>query len=336
MNRARVLSGAVRTICVAPVVLAVLTARPSLAQDDRPFRRQLGGHVFMPSAIVRDPFVTTFFRTTTGAGAALNLDIPVYNLSDSLLGTVRGDVAFAQLGFEYQQAVGNWLALRGSLSGAARVSTSVAALFAEGITAVWGGSLGGTARLVRGDRWTLSATADYNTNYLTKVTPLEFAQDLAQFVKDIVESGGELPDTFPETSLLTEAAAPELRGGLHAAYAPMPWLGFTAKIETGWTNPFQDEEHDRGLFAAGATAGVDFGAMGKVPIGVLGSVAAQSRGATGSDVSSGTSLWGLGLFYTGRREFSVGFEMTWGRLDQRESANKIDAVLARFLMRYDF
>lgn len=336
MKRTPKLVGAAGSVYAVPLMLSLLAAQPGAAQDpDRPFRRELGGHVFLPSAIVQDPFVTTFFRTTTGAGAALGLDIPIYNLNDSLLGTVSGDVAFADLGFQYQQALGTWLALRGSVSATARLSTSVQSLFAEGITAVWGGSLGATARILKKERWTLSATADYTASNLTKVTPLEFAQNLAQFVKDIIESGGELPDTFPDSELLTEASAPELRGGFRAAYAPAPWLGFTALVETGWTDPF-GTERDRGVFAAGATAGVDFGAMGKLPIGVLGSISGRSRGGRGSDVSSGATLWGLGLFYTGRREFSVGVEMTWGRLDQRESADKIDAVLARFLVRYDF
>jgi len=321
---------------LAVVMTAGLVSTAAGQEAERPFRRQLAGHVFLPSAIVKDPFVTTFFRTTTGAGAALGLDVPIYNLNDSLLGTVTGDIAFATLGFEYQQALGRWFALRASVSGTARLSTSVQALFAEGITAVWGGSLGATARLVQSERWILSATADYSTNNLTKVTPLEFAQDLAQFVKDVVEGGGELPDTFPKSDLLTEGAAPELRGGLRAAFAPKAWLGFTALLETGWTDPFESEERSRGLVAVGGTAGIDFGAMDKLPIGLLASVSGQSSGGRGSDVSSGATLWGLGVFYTGRREFSVGVEMTWGRLDQRESADKIDAVLGRLLVRYDF
>jgi len=321
-------------VSVAVVMTTGLWSSAAAQETERPFRRQLGGHVFLPSAIVKDPFVTTFFRTTTGAGAALGLDVPIYSLNDSLLGTVSGDLAFATLGFEYQQALGRWLALRASVSGVARLSTSVQALFAEGITAVWGGSLGATARLVQSERWILSATADYSTNNVTKVTPLEFAQSLAQFVKDVIEGGGELPDTFPETNLLTEGTAPELRAGLRAGFAPKAWLGFTGLLETGWTDPF--DERDRGLVAAGGTAGLDFGAMGKIPLGVLGSVSGSWNGGRGSDVSTGATLWGLGLFYTGRREFSVGVEMTWGRLDQRESPDKIDAVLARLLVRYDF
>ena len=326
-----------RTTLLITVAFSGTLAVPAVAQEaERPSRRELNGHVFMPSAVVRDPFVSTFFRTTTGAGAAIGLEIPVYNLSDSLIRTVTGDIAFAQLGFEYQQVLGTWLALRASIGGTARLSTSVEALFAEGITAVGGGSLGATARLVQRDRWILSATVDYSTNSLTKVTPLEFAQNLADFVREIIESGGTLPDTFPTSELLTEASAPELRGGLRAAYAPKPWLGFTGLVETGWTDPFESEERDRGLFNGGATVGVDFGAMGKIPLGVLGSVSGQSKGARGSDLASAATVFGLGLFYTGRREFSVGVEMTWGQIEQTEVNKSIDAVLARLLVRYDF
>ena len=45
---------------------------------------------------------------------------------------------------------------------------------------------------------------------------------------------------------------------------------------------------------------------------------------------------GLGVFYTGRTDLSLGLELNYQRLDQRNRENKINASQVRLLLRYDF
>jgi hypothetical protein len=81
--------------------------------------------------------------------------------------------------------------------------------------------------------------------------------------------------------------------------------------------------------------GVDLKPLTPVPIGLQGAYRRESLNEKGDDIGS-SQTFGLGIFYTGRRFFSVGLENTWSRITQPATAEKIDAVQARIVLRYDF
>ncbi len=64
----------------------------------------LDGHRFIPTSTVPDPFVTSYLRSNTGFGLLLDANIPVLTAADTVA-VLQGDIAFAVLGFEYQQAI---------------------------------------------------------------------------------------------------------------------------------------------------------------------------------------------------------------------------------------
>src|SRR5262245_59717511 len=74
--------------------------------------RELGRHLFIPSDLVIDPFATTYFRSTTGAGFADSTG-PNFSLSGL---TVSGERDFSQAvlsqAFQLQVAPWPWLAVR--------------------------------------------------------------------------------------------------------------------------------------------------------------------------------------------------------------------------------
>jgi len=46
--------------------------------------------------------------------------------------------------------------------------------------------------------------------------------------------------------------------------------------------------------------------------------------------------YGFGIFYTGRRFFTLGLENTWSQISQHQTDKKIDVAQARIVLRYDF
>jgi len=45
---------------------------------------------------------------------------------------------------------------------------------------------------------------------------------------------------------------------------------------------------------------------------------------------------GLGIYYTGRSEFTVGLDLGWQRISQRGADNVLNLGQARISLRYDF
>ena len=315
----------------APCLLSVVTmaafAQFTAAQD-RPNSRSLNGHSFLISSTVGDPFLGTHFRTLTAGGRALGLEVPVYDLDGNEIATLNGNIAFFLLGFGYQQHLAKWIAIGASFTGAARLGTNHVSLLAEGATAVYGGSIGAKLRLVETRNFFFSALVEGRSNSLYAISPLTFAQK-------VIETGG----VDSTTQLLRSGDNWRVIGGLRAAYAIAPWIGLTGLAEFGpATRFFENEEGERNArqLNLGGTASVDLKPGVGVPIGFVGSVAYRSESDQSDDVAGRQTMSGLGVFYTGRTDLSLGLELNYQRLDQRNRENKINASQVRLLLRYDF
>ena len=106
----------------------------------------LDGHRFIPNSTVPDPFITSYLRSNTGFGFLLDAKIPVLTEADTVA-VLQGDIAFALLGFEYQQAIVDFLALRIGFGGAIRTGTNGETLIAEGLNASYSFGVGVTGRV---------------------------------------------------------------------------------------------------------------------------------------------------------------------------------------------
>jgi len=100
-------------------VVATMFASTLQAQargEDDPVRRlpRLGNHRFVLSTTFPDPFIATYVRSMTGAGAVKG-DIPVDTTGLGTATSRTGTSAFLVLGFEYQQALGNRFAIWGNV-----------------------------------------------------------------------------------------------------------------------------------------------------------------------------------------------------------------------------
>jgi hypothetical protein len=318
-----------RSLCaVALSVLVITFAAGHAAAQERSNNRTLGGHGFVTSSIVGDAFTGTYIRTTTGAGRAVGLDVPVYDLDSNVIATLGGNIAFLSLGLSYQQRLAKWVALRASFSGAARTGTNHITLLAEGASAVYGGTFGATFRLLERERFFLSAIAETRSNSIYAISPLDFVRD--------VISGGTADST---TKLLEKGDNWRLVGGLRTAYAPAAWIGVSGLIEYGPARQFfPDEDGDRNTsqFTLGGSVSVDLGATTRVPIGFAGSVQYQSENDRGDDIVGRQTTFGLGVFYTGRHDLTLGLETAFLRFDQRDMENRVNSGQIRLVLRYDF
>jgi hypothetical protein len=311
---------AVVSFATAPAQTPVdsATARPAC-------HRCLDGFRFLPSSVINEVFAETHFQNATGAGMAVNLNVPVRNVAGETLGTLNGDIGFFLLDFEYQYSIAPWLALHAGIAGIGRIGTSIEALVASGVSAAFGGSFGAIVPFLRRPTFQVSAVGDVRRNTAYDVDPFGFAQQVAD--------SGYNPDS--KYVLLASENVNRWSLGVRAAWAIAPWVGVVGVIEPGGSHG--STSGGRSLTTVGTSVAVDFAKLSRVPLGV--SLAYRNQAGTGKtgNISGGYRSGEFGLFYTGRTDFTVGGDLFWSRIAV-ESAGvpDLDAVQFRLVTRIDF
>ncbi len=320
-GRARIQRAGVR-MAVAALLLCLITPGLASAQGaDNPHGRQLNGHLFIPSAQVASPFITTNLGNQVGAGTARNVTTVIEDL-DGNPQSLTADVTFAGLGFQYQQALGSWIAARINVHGLGRLSTDIEGLLSTGISATLNFNLGAQARIWRNKHFFLSGSLDYESDGFTEVNVLNW-------VREVVDSG-DLTDSL----LVQSGSTSSFVGGLIMAYSPAAWLGLTGLFSSGLGNGFGDLDA-RFVYDAALMADVDFKEFGFIPIGVSLFWKNQRFAQRSTDFSDSINTFGGGLFFTGESDFSVGLEFSSATVPTNVGP-EVDLSQAQINIRYYF
>ena len=310
----------------AVAVLFSLFVPPAFAQEETQKRLPiLGGHNFIISAQVPDPFITTFIRNATGGGLALDVETVLTGPAGDTLLSDKGDIAFLSLGFEYQLAATDWLALRIAFEGAGRVGTSLQSLLGNGVSAVYGYKLGGTFRLVEAEKVIVSATADLTGNTIYDIGVL-------RLVQDVIDEGG-IPDSSGVVESGTDKAAV---GGLRFAWAASRLIGVRLNGGIGVADLFRSGQETKFSFFSDAAVGFNFANTSNVPVGLLGYFRYTNFSPGTSNVAEEIVTTGLEIDYTGLDDFSMGLELGWSRIPVVNSEQTISSVDATINLRYFF
>jgi hypothetical protein len=321
---------------LVPTLLSLARPRALVAQsvDSVPAdsavvhcRRCLGGHRFLVSSLVPDPFITTHFRTGTGGGAASNLTVAEKNLDGEVTDSIGGTIGFLVLDFEYQYAINRWLAARGMVTAAARTGTNSATLLAGGATALYGSNLGLTARVWGNDAAQVAVTADVARNQLWTIDPFGFA-------KALVENG--FTDST-QAALIRAVTTNRAIGGVRGAWAPRPWLGLNAVVEGGAAENPRTGRGTKALTQLGVLSSFDLNPLWHVPVGLLLGYRAQSGPGRTADIAGTAGSYTLGVLYSGRPNYLVGVDATWSHIDVNAAGvNDFSAIQLRLVSRFDF
>ncbi len=309
---------AVAAMLCAALVLVALAASSAGARETG---RTLGGHTFLSSSALPDPFITTHVSATTGFGMASGVRTSVVGpLGNDLV--LEGDLVYLLLDFEYQHAFTDWLAVRGSVAGIGRTGIDEESAVSPSLSGGFATGVGATARVWGRDDVQVSITFDSAMNSMTALTPL-------RFLDEVIEDGFDGDNSFVSTYEVRNT-----RGGLCGAWAPFEWAGLTVFYEQGVGDaPDADAKIES---AVGGLVSLDFNKLAGVPVGLLLSGELDSFALYGADLAEEIQSYRFGVFYTGRPEFQVGFEGSLNRLPQREEDVNIDAFTTALVLQYTF
>ncbi len=312
--------------------LALSTPRGSYADDEAPPRggRELAGHVFLPALGVNSPFTTTSFGSylTIGAGTTQgSVTVQLPGTPPPAPQTFTGDVSYGAVGgvlayeWEFMRNVSARLLLNETIYS----GTTGAAVAVVGTNARLGAGAGLTAGLWTWESVRLGATLD--ATYAPQIGLI-----LGPAIKTAYESctSGVSNCTFDFGQLFNQKNVFQVEPGATAAWAPIPALGVTgnARYVFSSLDTSSGGTKTQGAIVVGAAADWDFRAISTVPVGVQLTWSSLLPLTSGSGESRYTDVGG-GVFYTGRRNVSVGLQV----VDRRfRVAPEVDLSWSTFLV----
>jgi hypothetical protein len=289
--------------------------------------RQVGPHRFPVGLGVPDPFLSTFVFAATGIASTQGLEIELLDFQDppQPLGTKAVSLQYLTQTFQFQQHVGDRAAVRLGIAASGRLGTETTALLTEGISVIMGWGLGGTLQLAERPGFLLSGSLDVGSNGLTAIS-------LRSFVEDVLANG------FSDTtkSLAEDYSNLQVSTGLRAAWGRSTMTGYLLYGDVGFQEPYDDDKDTEAFVKLGGMVSLDMRERWEPDIGFAFGANYRSDSSRNEDLSSGGWDARLGIFYTGRAEFTVGLQTIYTRLEQSTADGDFNAIGATIVLRYDF
>jgi len=262
----------------------------------------LNGHRFISNSSIKSPFIHTYLKTRLGIGKTSRLEIPVIVINGTELITLRGDLAYSTLNFEYQQAVKDWIAFSGKFDVIGRLGTDVQALLSQGVNLNIGFEFGWLLKLYRNDNMMLSGLLKLNNNSYTII-------DFYGFAQGIIDSG----TITPQNKIVKNTPATVAFAGLSYAYAINRMFGITASAAMGYGESAERFSEDEWISDYGVSADADLKPDYSIPLGFTLSYYGLARGKNGASIFGNPQNIFFQINYTGKNDIDLGlvFEYQW-------------------------
>ena len=302
------------------VLLGLLTlALPALAED-APIPR-LGEHRFVPVLDLEEPFITTHIQNTVSLGKAIGAQVPVFDVTDStIIGSAEADIFLAGLGFRYQHAAKDWLAVKISMATVARVGTSTPSLLADGITAAVGYDLGWLMRVYQSRTVVVSGSLGLGNRSSTFLNLLDWAQGIVE--------GTNVP-------LVRSRSALRGQGGVHAAWGLSRRFGLLGAFNLNYGESFDGIGKNGWNTDARLALSYDVEQDLKIPLGLAATVGRYEVNES-SNPTSMIWFWSLRFAVQSRADFTFGLDLKSSYLTSSVDDSDIQLTQMSIDMRYYF
>jgi len=283
--------------------------------------RVIGGHGFLPSRYISDPFVETYYESHVGGASAPTFERDFHDIDGNTLFTVKGGITFASLGMKYQQHFGqNWAVGLGG-SGLIRAGNTALAFIEDGAKVNTNGGLWVKRRLKRNENSQLTAGLNWGYVTTTLFTPSEFADHIAD--------GGSLADA----PLVQTGKNWSSQLDLVWAYAFNPTYALRIHGAVGVTEKQSNSSVLVGHNNIGVLFEGDFNAKHGLPLGIT---LGHFVNISGDHIESGGDGTVLGFWYTGAQEFVIGLETGWLDIPTDDRGASVDGAFAVINIKYFF
>ena len=305
-----------------------VTAKPAAPAPQEKMGRELGGHYFMPSHLVEDPFSYTAFAMYFGLGSGNALG-PEFNREPPFISTQDKWYGYTGLGLGMilNVKILEYLSARALLNTTAYLGTGSGAALTIGTSARITGDIGVKGSLPVGDNWRFSASLDAAYGPVFSLLIANGIRDAINACRDPLQQCiFDFGSGFQQIDTVTWIA------GLAGSWAPTPYLGFTLNTQFIAPTKTGDASIAQNGFVIAGSGEFDFLPLVKwLPLGV--NAAYQlTTGVGGNKVPTANDA-GFGLYYTGRPNMALGLELDW-KWSTLETQQTSTATLAWVTFRY--
>lgn len=309
--------------CLPVLAVAAVAASPIQGQEsDRDWKvPHKNGHAFSPAVGVPDAFVRSYIRNEIGIASTYDIDIPLGIVDGDTLFASRGSLLFANLAFEYQQTIRDWIAIRGRFRVLGRLGTGTSALLSSGVSATTGFELGWLIRLLETDRSYLSLDLSVKRNDFTLI-------NIADFVRDVID--GE------DAELTRKTPSMRAGGGLRFTHALSPLVGLIGFVDTGYGESVDRLSDDEWFFRFGGTVDFDLAAANWWPVGLAAGYYQDSFPEGGADLAEVLRSFVFRLGYTGRKDLALGLNLVYSIIPTDQFENRLKSLGGSLDLRYYF
>jgi len=293
---------------------------PPSSADAVPLRRELAGHLFIPSRFAVDPFVSTYVGSETGVGIGTAAG-HTFDLNGNPVSTADYQVgAFAQY-LDFQYGFLDWWAVRASVRIFVYTGMNTSGLVGVGTSIQANPTLGTTISFKIGQNLRLGGTVD------VAFGPAVFF-NIVEAVKDSISSG---QITAPLNSFSQFTVKPAVVG----AWAISEAFGLTYSLAYQYTGASASYSSiHSNLLAANILVDFDMYSLKWAPIGLF---AGFTTNFSVADTKFLQYQYQFGIFYTGVRPLDVGLEILYNRAPIVANTNVfLSSVSALITIQYNF
>jgi len=282
----------------------VLLSSPSIAANadanppaDAPeLRRELAGHLFLPSRYSLDPFVSTYVASETGVGLGTAAG-HTFDINGNPVSTDDYSVAaFAQY-LDFQYGFLDWWAVRASLRVFVYSGTNTSGIIGVGTSLQVNPTLGTTVSFKIGERLRLGGSVDVTFGPAVFFNILEAVADSIR-AREVIA---------PLNSFSQFTLQPAVVG----AWAISEAFGLTYSLSYQYTSASSSHSGiSSNLLALNVLVDFDMYSLKWAPIGLF---AGFKPSFSMTDTKFLRWQYQFGVFYTGVRPLNVGLEILYNR-----------------------
>ena len=297
------------------IILSVFAGMNVTAQNETPKKITIGDHIFTPITYSPLPSTNTYINTLAGFGQTINLFHSITLNEDLGVIGLDGEVTFVDVYFGYQQRIRDWLAAYIRLGMSARLGTEFQSILVQGINSVTSFGIGWHFKILEGDKFAFSATAELQNSAGSFI-------NILGFVKDIL-------DDHPYPKIMESVPVLTVGSSLRFAYGFNEFIGMSATTDLAYGETYIRGEN--GLsFTAGAGVDLDFYPKYSVPLGLIVHYNITSQPEFVIVDGKSAHILKVKLAYTKASDFSLGLEYAIMKVPLRNVKN--DPIVYSFAL----
>jgi hypothetical protein len=255
---------------------------------------KLDDHYFIPVSVFPSPFIKSHFGMNLGIAASEDFENIILEIDGNKIIGLKGTLIFADLNFDYQQKIKDWIAFYLQVGITARIGTELQSMLATGVNTVTAFRMGWLVHVAEGERDKLSASIQIN-NYKANFI------NIGDFIKDVID-GAANPSISKNAPILNGSV------GLRYAHAFNEMFGFQGFGDLGYGESYQRGKSSF-VYNIGGLFDMNLANKTKAPLGFAFYYNLSAHPDLVQVEDNFATNGGLKISYSGAPHFNLGLEL---------------------------